>query len=370
MGPRGRREFARVLAEEDGIGGQTASAKGVSLAVISAVLFAVHGLIVRRSTENGFSTLQLSFWVGVVRWALSAIVVPWSPRLRDGALCAGHGWGLRGLVVLRQVVGSAALFSIYCAFARLPIGDATALVYTAPIFTTVLAHMWLGESITKVKLIAALLAFLGVSVIAHGTATTGEDARSRRESFLGTVFALTGALLLAGVMVVTRKIGKRVPAVVSIMYYGVFLTALSLGVSICLSSPLAPQAPVTARAWLEMLCGAVFSYYAQVLVTTSLQLCPASQVNVLGSLEIVFSFGLQVAFLHLVPGLGSLAGAATVLGCAVLVSLDSFKPTAISSSSLELQAATPPTRFVGGSTLKASAALSLAAVPAVEDDDC
>ncbi|KAG8464275.1 hypothetical protein KFE25_003338 [Diacronema lutheri] len=332
-----RRPYTGVLPDEATTAGDVPAdagaprrMSGVPLVIIAAFSFSIHGCSVRIASDAGFTTVQLSFVVGLVRVLLATAIMPAYPKWWPAILCGGHDLAFVGLVIFRNLVGCAALVCIFQAYARMPIGEGTSLVFTAPIWTTLLARVWLGEPITRYNAAAVALAVAGVSLIATGSDSAepapasalelGGDAaggRALSERSVGIALALLGALALSCVMVATRRIGERMPAIASIGWYGFALTALSATTAALLGEPLVPRG-MGARLWLLVLGGAALSFVAQTLNTMALQRLEAGRVQVLGTLEICFSFAWQALFLHTPLSARSALGALAIISCAAL----------------------------------------------------
>lgn len=301
---------------------------GGAFIVASALCVSIHSCAVRLVSEDGFSTPCITFWVGVVRLTIALTIVPFRSQWRPTVFCTGHAARFVALVAFRQLVGVAALGSLYAAFARMPLGEATALCYTAPIWTNLLARLFLHEPLTHVNLGAAILACGGVGLLAvstsssHATAdddASGQSDEQQQQHSLGTALALVGAALTAGVMVSTRAIGNRLPAVVSSGWYGFSLIATSLPWMAALGLEVAPRA-AHARSWATILCSASVSFGAQVLLIMGLQRLEAGPGNVLATLEIVFSFTWQVTILGTASPPLAILGTAVIIVCAAAVS--------------------------------------------------
>ena len=75
------------------------------------------------------------------------------------------------------------------------------LHYTMPVWVFLLAAFWLKEKITSWKLLALVLAIVGISIIFHGGLRNGLDLTN-----FGNILALASALSYAGMTVVGRKL--------------------------------------------------------------------------------------------------------------------------------------------------------------------
>lgn len=135
--------------------------------------------------------------------------------------------GLAGLATrrpfdhaLRSVSGVVSLGLFYFAITRIPIADATAIAYAAPIFITVLSIFLLGEVIGLRRWVAVLVGFVGVLLIAKPGAG-GWD--------IGVVAAAASAFTGALVAIWLRKLSSSEKSVTIGLYYN------NLGSLVCLA---------------------------------------------------------------------------------------------------------------------------------------
>lgn len=140
--------------------------------------------------------------------AYSALLV----RSAIGVLIAGPLWlatrrtwpGGRAvrLHLLRGVVGAAMAFTFFWGLARLPLAEAIALSFVAPLAALYLAAVLLGETIAKSAVMASLLGLVGVVTIAW--ARLGSEL-SHPEAGLGIGAILLSSLLYAWNLVLQRQ---------------------------------------------------------------------------------------------------------------------------------------------------------------------
>jgi drug/metabolite transporter (DMT)-like permease len=86
------------------------------------------------------------------------------------AILARLGWkqartAKPGRHVLRNVIHFAAQFGWFYAIARIPIAEVFAIEFTSPIWTAVLAALFLGERLTGLRVTAIALGFAGVLIV-------------------------------------------------------------------------------------------------------------------------------------------------------------------------------------------------------------
>ncbi len=109
-----------------------------------------------------------------------------------------------GTHATRSLLGVAAMFCNFLAVTFIPLADATAIAFAAPMFTVILAVLILKEQVHFFRWSAVALGFAGVLVIigADGPGDGGGN-------LTGAAFALTGAGLSASAMIVLRRMSAH-----------------------------------------------------------------------------------------------------------------------------------------------------------------
>lgn len=159
----------------------------------------------------------------------------------------------RGVVV--AFMGWAFFFSL----TRLPLAEAIALSFIAPLVALYLAAVLLGERIERKAIIAALLGFAGVVVIVGGR--IGQE-RMSQDAALGLVALLLSALLYAWNLVLQRQQALLAsPSEVS-TFQNAIVALVLLG-----AAPLLLQWPDSQRIWLEITASAALAVGAVLFLT-------------------------------------------------------------------------------------------------------
>jgi drug/metabolite transporter (DMT)-like permease len=137
--------------------GLSASVRGALWMCAAATAFALMITLVRHLTD-GLHPLQVVFF----RTAFGlAAMLPWLLRQGIGVLRTGR---LR-LHLLRALIGIFAMVGWFTTLSLMPLAEATALSFTAPIFTSVLAVLILGEVMRLRRWSATAIGFLGAVII-------------------------------------------------------------------------------------------------------------------------------------------------------------------------------------------------------------
>jgi drug/metabolite transporter (DMT)-like permease len=216
-------------------------------------------------------------------------------------------WGQRrGLLALRGITGSLALFCVYAALAMLPLATATLLQYLYPTLTALLAWRWLGEPIGRRVALALALGWLGVVLVLQPGSGTGAP---------GVLLALGGALLTAVAYVNVRQLGRSEHPLVIVLWFPLMAVPLSLPFVM-----LEPVLPTSGEA-LWLLGVGLFTQLGQLGLTHGLTRLPAGRATALGYAQVGFAalwgwslFGESLAAPTLLGGALILAAAALCRG--------------------------------------------------------
>ncbi|MBI1402347.1 MAG: EamA family transporter [Porphyrobacter sp.] len=120
-------------------------------------------------------------------------------------LAQGPGWPGRAVMKLhveRGVVSAVMALSFFFALTRLPLAEAIALSFVAPLLALYLARVLLGETVPRKAVLASMLGFAGTLVIVGGRIGAG---RFDGESAVGLGAMLVSAVLYAYNFIVIRR---------------------------------------------------------------------------------------------------------------------------------------------------------------------
>ena len=202
---------------------------------------------------------------------------------------------------------------MYFAITRIPIAEATAIAYAAPIFITVLSIVLLGEVIGPRRWVAVLLGFVGVLLIARPQAD-GWD--------IGMLAALGSAFTGALVVIWLRKLSHSEKSVTIGLYYN------SLGSLVCLLWMLMSGwvTPAGADLWLFAAFG-LGCGLQQWLLTVSFRYAEASLLVPFEYLAMVFAAIVGFAFWGEIPVLTTWIGAAIIAASGLFIFKRQRKPS-------------------------------------------
>ena len=233
--------------------------------------------------------------------------------LLAGAALVRSGTGFRGketgLLLLRGVLGFAALTCFYYAVVHLPLADATVIHFTNPVYTAFIAALVLGEHIGLVEALLVVLSLGGVVMVARPAVIFGGT------DFLdpvAVVAGLCGAFLAAGAYVAVRRL-RREPPMLVVFYFAMVCAVLSLPMLV-----LHPVLP-SEHMWLVLAGVGVTTHLGQWFVTWGFRLERAGRASAVGYLQIVFAAGWGWLLFREVPDAWTWLGAAVIVGSTLVL---------------------------------------------------
>lgn len=237
--------------------------------LFAAVALTVMFAIVKLLHARGVTLLESVFY----RHALALpLVLGW---IASGPGFASVRTQRIGAHVWRSVIGTAGVALNFLTFTLLPLAEATVLLFTVPIFATIMSAAVLKEKVGRHRWGAVLLGFVGVLIVVQ----PGGSALSPH----GVAIGLLAATVVSGVSITLRQIGKTESATTTVFWFTI-LSAVSLALFLPFFGKV--HDPETFGLMLGLgLTGGV----AQLAMTASLRLAPVSVVLPMDYSNLVWS---------------------------------------------------------------------------------
>src|SRR5438045_3955469 len=137
-------------------------APGVALVLFAVTLWGLSGVPVRLLLNDGMSPLQVLYYTNLLALPLLAALLLVAPRSLRVARRA-----LAGVLLVGVLGGSVGFICYATAVALTSVSLATLLLYTSPAWVTLLGWRFLGEAVTRRRLAAVGIAFLGCALAAR-----------------------------------------------------------------------------------------------------------------------------------------------------------------------------------------------------------
>jgi drug/metabolite transporter (DMT)-like permease len=208
---------------------------------------------------------------------------------------------------LRSLAGTLSMFCLFAAITMIPLADVTAITFTSPMFLTVLAMLFLGESIHHVRWAALGVGFVGVLIM------IGPHLSFASGASLGVLAALGNAVFSAVAMVFLRRMSGDEHAITITFYF-----SLTFMVCAALTALLGWPTPTTTQ-WTLIVLAGLFGVFGQLLMTYSYRYAEASTIAPLDYSNLIMAVVLGYVFFDEIPSLSVWIGAPLVVAAGLLI---------------------------------------------------
>jgi drug/metabolite transporter (DMT)-like permease len=267
--------------------------RGIVAIVAAMALFTAQDAIAKYLAEAGVSIWQLLF----CRSAFAFVVI--LPLIH-----ARRGWAaLRTRRprdhLLRAVIAIAALQCFFYGFRFIPLADAYALGFTAPLFITTLSVPLLGEHVGGHRWSAVLVGFVGVVVMIQPGSGVFEPA---------ALVVLAGALLYALAVILVRGLSATEPPLTTVFYFSLFGALIAAP-----ALPFIGVLPADPGAAALMVALGVVGGLAQLCLTVAYARAPVAVIAPFDYTAMIWAVLAGLVVLGDVPQAPVVAGAALVI---------------------------------------------------------
>jgi len=216
------------------------------------------------------------------------------------------------LVAINALAGALGISCAFYAYSKTPLGDATAILFTSPVWTALLATIpWvLGERLQLLDGVSLLLCLGGVVMVEN-------PGKQDVDHLKGSCVALAGAMLSGVRFVSVRKLGKgNMPPAVLVFVYSLLTVAL-LPLLMLMLGQRWTAIPSDGEVWGYIIGMGLVGYLASWLLNKGMQMGPVATISLARNMDISFAFVLQATVLgdsiELLPVLGSVLISAITL---------------------------------------------------------
>ncbi len=269
--------------------------RGIVLRVLSVICVSVMIALVKLASLRGVNTAEVMFYRSVL--AVPVLLV-WAAAGPGMAVLAtkrplAHVW--------RGIISVCSMFLTFQSLAMLPLAEATTLIFTAPLFATILSWLVLREAVGWHQLGAVAVGFSGVLVV------LGPNHLGSGTAMIGVFVALGAAFAQAGVAITVRQLQNSEHVAATVFWLMVCTTAIGAILLLFFGRM---------HDWhtFAILAGvAVTGLVAQLLMTASLGLAPVSVVMPFDYIQLVGATLFGWLLFDMVPPQQVYAGAVLIV---------------------------------------------------------
>jgi len=208
----------------------------------------------------------------------------------------------------------------FMALKLLSISQATLLVFTNPIFTSLLAFICIRERVTIYDIIASLVSFVGVFLVVQGDLKNSGNEERQHFNIAGVVCALIAAFFSSCVYVMLRKIGKKTHYMIPPFYFGAGAGLLSIPVFLSMDYIEDKATYYGDYGFLLLLGAGVAGYFAQMFSSLACQEEKAGRVASVNYLQVLYTYLIDIFWFGMGLTTENIIGASLILFGNVFIS--------------------------------------------------
>lgn len=240
--------------------------------IMAGMLWGTSGIFVHYLSPYGFTAIQMS----CVRGIISFICMSMYALLKDRKLFKTN---LKEIIFF-IFIGAALFGTASCYYSSMQltsVSTAVILMYTAPIYVMIFSVLFLGEKISKEKILSAILMLLGCCFVSGVVGGMKFDV-------VGIIIGALSGIIYAVYNILTKIIlGKKVSAVTTSVYSFLFMSIIALSVAkpVSIAENISQKPSVTLPLLIGLgICTFVMPYFLYTLAMKDLSAGTASVLSI------------------------------------------------------------------------------------------
>lgn len=264
--------------------------RGILWLVLGAFLFVVVDVFVKMLGRK-FDPFQLALFRYAIGWI---VLAPIFVRMGWSNLRTQH----IGLHLLRMVLAFAAQLGVFVSVIYMPLADATAFMFTKPLFTTVVAVILISEAVSARRWTATIVGFAGVLVMVRPGSESMDPV---------ALIAIGAAMTFAVANVLIRMLARTEPPNRILFYYHIGGIVAFTGPAIWVW-----RTPVETE-WLLLIAIGVFTTAGMVCYIRAFSVGEPSAVGPSENLRLIYAALFGYVLFAEVPSIWTGIGAAIIV---------------------------------------------------------
>ena len=290
--------------------------------------------IYRHNSKVELSEFQVVYVRSLIQLGLAVLLLLWK-RIKPW----GDTWSGFGLLWLMGFVKICSIIFFYASLKGLPLGDATVIMFTSPVFTIILGIVLLREPCSIWNLVFGMFSFLGVAIIAapgiffpssrdrsqthhhyhshslvsntNQTGTTLNDQASH-EQIKSVGFGIISAIALSLHMIILKVNTKAVDYRIAIMYPSI-LGIIASPICMLAEKEKVVFGELSSGYWVLMVVTGISYFIGMMLLAYALSLEDAGLVALVRNSEVIFAFIFEVLIEKQIPMMFSIVGVVLIV---------------------------------------------------------
>lgn len=209
-----------------------------------------------------------------------------------------------GMHLIRAVLNVGNMIAFYTGLSLTPLAEATALNFTAPLFTTLLATVFLGETLRMRRTAALLFGFAGALIILRP---------GLGELNIGALLVVTSALIWGGIMVMIKVMSRTDSALTITLWMLLLMSVMSLPPAL----PFWTWPTPTEWGWLTFI--GVSGTIAQLMITQAIKEAEATSIMPIDFFRLIWATLIGYLAFTEVPDLFTWIGGTMIFASATYI---------------------------------------------------
>ncbi|MGR9116717.1 MAG: DMT family transporter [Gammaproteobacteria bacterium] len=270
--------------------------------LFSAFGFAVMATFVKIAGRQGVPLLEI-----IAARAAISLVLSYIDVKRKRIPLFGHN---KLLLITRGLVGFFTLTGVYYALLHLPLAEATVLQYLHPLFTALLALLFLKEQPSAATLVCIVISLIGLVVMVHPGFVFGD--LSGDLDLFAVAIAIAAAFGSGLAYTLVRKLSAHEDPSVIVFYFPL----VCLPATFLLSAE--PFVMPEGWTWASLLMVGIGTQIGQVCLTRAMQMETASRATSFSYTQVVFAAVFGIIVFDELPNWWTILGAGLIILGAML----------------------------------------------------
>lgn len=272
----------------------------LGLRLMTALSLATMGALLKLAQQRGAHLLELIFWRQAITFLLIGGFLYFVGRIATVKTKRMNAH------IRRSVFGIIGMVFVYGAVILLPLAEATAISFTAPMFAVLLSMILFAEKIGKYRMAAIALGFTGVLIVV-------QPGGSGDINMFGVGVGLVAAFLVALISIQIQDLNKTESPWAIVFWF----TALTSPVA-ALALPFVWTAHDSVT-WQLIIAVAVCGAVAQMLLTSSLRYGSAATIIIMDYTSIIWATAFGYFLFDRIPPATLAVGAPLIIASGLLV---------------------------------------------------
>jgi len=264
--------------------------------ILAACLLGTLSILVRNISTD-LHPFEIAFFRNIAQLLL---MLPWVIAAGVSVMRTQRTWAH----VRRSTFGIAAMLTWFSVLTMMPIAEATAISFSAPLFTTAGAALFLGEQVGARRWVATVFGFVGVLLIIRpGVQEVG----------VPHLLALLAAAFIAGSMLSNKSLARTESPNSMVVWMGVYMSLFSLPPAILVWSW--PEGDM----WGWLLAMGLVATVAHLAINRAFRAADASFIAPFGFVQIPFIAGVGFIAYSEVPDVWTWIGSTVIIASGIYI---------------------------------------------------